>query len=545
MRGDRHGSGNGQSRCDLATALRASSLNEVQYHMGVRLPSATARRVLLIGALPLLVCTSLLAAQSAPSSAVPGSPIVEAPEVAIYERAEYAVFKVFAGLSSGSAFLLDTLGGVLVTSAHVVEGQTDVSVLLDSLTRVPARVVERDAVADLALLRIDLHQCGSCAGLRLSNPAPGAPRLKPGERVIALGYPLHQSLSITAGIVSNVHADAVIADVNINPGNSGGPLLNMSGYVVAITTFIDQGLVGPGIGGAIPIELLAPLLAGLPAASGSTPPSGRLPVLAGRAYPARAFKALLDSVSSSPDLYIVDEDAGPFKVKIGTPVAQQIWIESRLRAWTGSRAQREANTGVPSDERYEDNLLSIHDWDTFVGRDARAVVSVSVEPKVGETLGSAVVRGISQAAIGYNPTATLKYQGDVRDVVLRRNGVQVAPLFGGHDAIPIQIGDRWAKLKDVADRGYYLYDPAVLAPDANGGVPHLTLAITDLKNPGNVRTIDLEALPIARSWNDFAGYYAAVNPSVAFRPYKIVKSCPAGPLATGGGAAACTYTVGP
>src|SRR5205823_7011310 len=154
----------------------------------------------------------------------------------------------------------DTLGGVLVTNEHVIAGGQSVSVTVDSIVRVPAKVVVRDHDADLAVLVFDTSACGSCPRLHLARPDSSGRVVLPGERIIAVGFPLSQQSSITSGIVSSVRESAIISDVNINHGNSGGPLLNLAGEVVGVNTFIDPGGNGPGVSGSILISQLAPLL---------------------------------------------------------------------------------------------------------------------------------------------------------------------------------------------------------------------------------------------------------------------------------------------
>ncbi len=448
----------------------------------------------------------------------------------MYEHGLHAVFAVSAGLRSGTAFLVDSLGGLLVTNAHVINAQSDISVYVDSATRVPARVVDEDLVADLALLKIDLNRCSQCVGLRL---APAATTLtRPGQHVVALGYPLDEPLSITAGIVSNVQSGAIITDVNLNPGNSGGPLLNLAGEVIAINTFVATEGHGAGIYGAIPVDRLAVLFDHARESLRSMPPpiADVLPVLSSRPYPTRLLKALLDS--AKPDAFESFDamDAGPFVVAISTPVSDLIKRESRFREITHDRAQREAKAEIPQEERYQDEVLTMHDWDTFVGHNARAVISISVYPRIAETLGSTILRSLSRSLLGVDPSATLKYQADVRGVKLHRGSMVVSPLFGGHDPIPVLVADRWVSLKDVADRGYYVYDASVFGPDSAARLPIITLEIADLKEPGAPRLFTLDGYQVARAWNDFAQYYAAMEPSQTFKRYTFSKVCPPGPL---------------
>jgi serine protease Do len=90
--------------------------------------------------------------------------------------------------------------------------------------------------------------------------------LKVGDWVIAIGNPFGLGHTVTAGIVSakgrvigaGPYDDFIQTDAPINPGNSGGPLFNMQGEMVGINTAIVAS--GQGIGFAIPIDLVKPLI---------------------------------------------------------------------------------------------------------------------------------------------------------------------------------------------------------------------------------------------------------------------------------------------
>ena len=78
-----------------------------------------------------------------------------------------------------------------------------------------------------------------------------------GERVLAIGFPLNQEMTLTTGIVSGVRDGAIISDVNINHGNSGGPMMNLAGEVVA---FVEEAciVVSSGSSASICSRVLKP-----------------------------------------------------------------------------------------------------------------------------------------------------------------------------------------------------------------------------------------------------------------------------------------------
>ena len=77
-----------------------------------------------------------------------------------------------------------------------------------------------------------------------------------GDQVYAIGSPLGQQDSVSAGIVTSLMAETVITDSQILPGNSGGPLINSQGEVIAINTArVSEVRGGAGFGHSIPIDL--------------------------------------------------------------------------------------------------------------------------------------------------------------------------------------------------------------------------------------------------------------------------------------------------
>jgi len=154
----------------------------------------------------------------------------------------------------GSGFIIDR-DGYIVTNNHVVDGADTITVVLKDETEYPAKVIGRDPVTDIALIKIEAK--GNLPTVVLGSSAD----LKVGEWVTAIGSPFGLQYTVTAGIVSakgraigsGPYDDFIQTDASINPGNSGGPLINMKGEVVGINTMIIAG--GQGIGFAIPIDM--------------------------------------------------------------------------------------------------------------------------------------------------------------------------------------------------------------------------------------------------------------------------------------------------
>ncbi|GAA0608544.1 trypsin-like serine protease [Kribbella sandramycini] len=180
------------------------------------------------------------------------------------------VVSVRAGRATGSGFAIDQDGHV-VTNAHVVEGASDVSLVLPNGRRVDAEVLGVDANNDLAVLRVAPSQAEGLRALTLGRSA----QLRVGDPVLAVGSPLGLEGTVTAGIVSavdrqarfgdnNTRQTAIQTDAAINPGNSGGPLVNAAGQVVGVNTAIAtlgasrSGNIG--IGFAIPVDRMTTIV---------------------------------------------------------------------------------------------------------------------------------------------------------------------------------------------------------------------------------------------------------------------------------------------
>jgi len=442
-----------------------------------------------------------------------------APEITVYERVKRAVVRVEAGLKGGSGFFIDTLGGLIVTNDHVVAGERRLSVALDTNRRVPAQLVGRDHDADLALLRINPNACSDCPHLRIAKADSTGTTVVPGERVIAVGFPLHQQSTVTSGIVSSVREHAIISDVNINHGNSGGPLLNAAGDVVAVNTFGDMSESGgPGISGSLLISSLAPLLkrAADTLRFLSVPDLRLLPTIQGPAYPLLELRAAADSVPFDAYESVEGFKAGNFVIALSTPVANLVYAKKYEDEVSKDRRKRGARAGLSEEERYSE-VGTLRDWSDYVGDRTKAAVYVEIVPRQGETFWSGFGRALS-ASQGYAPgRAKYVFKGDLQDAQWYRNGEPIDPVIGGRTPQRIYVQDAWVEMKDVAYRGLYIFSPEAFAPDSSGAPPSIVVHILDLKHPDDRDWIELSGDVVARVWNDFGPYYTRVRPDRPFR----------------------------
>lgn len=159
---------------------------------------------------------------------------------------------------AGSGFIISR-DGFIVTNRHVVEGADDITVFTNSEEEYSAKLIGTDENLDIALIKIE--------GNNFSHLTMGdSSKLRIGDPVLAIGYPLQLGFSVTAGIVSGIGrnmrtssldlATYIQTDADITFGNSGGPLVNPKGEVVAINTMIVTR--GETYGFAIPTELFEP-----------------------------------------------------------------------------------------------------------------------------------------------------------------------------------------------------------------------------------------------------------------------------------------------
>ena len=162
---------------------------------------------------------------------------------------------------SGSGIIVDEHGYIL-TNNHLVENTKSVVVGLPSGRLTPGRVVGRDFLLDLALIKIQAQDLMAAKLGRSST-------LLIGETVVAIGNPfaLKGGSTVTVGVVSAMDRsiltpngetlyDLVQTDAAINPGNSGGPLVDLSGHVVGMNVAVAPS--AQAISYAISIDAIFP-----------------------------------------------------------------------------------------------------------------------------------------------------------------------------------------------------------------------------------------------------------------------------------------------
>ena len=165
--------------------------------------------------------------------------------------------------SVGTGVVITERGSIL-TNLHVVVGTSRIRVVFADGTESEAVVTGADPDNDLAVLQAKkLPDDLQPATLITTGD------LRPGDEVLAVGFPFGFGPSASTGVVSGLKREFVSSDgkralTNLiqfdaaaNPGNSGGPLVNMEGEVLGIVTAIlnptHQGFF-VGLAFAVPIE---------------------------------------------------------------------------------------------------------------------------------------------------------------------------------------------------------------------------------------------------------------------------------------------------
>ncbi|MFC5559729.1 S1C family serine protease [Ureibacillus thermophilus] len=177
-----------------------------------------------------------------------------------------------AGSGSGVIYKVDGNKAYIVTNNHVVENAKQLEVTLADGTKEKAELVGSDIWTDLAVVTIPSKNVEAVAQFGDSDV------LKQGETVIAIGNPLGLDFygSVTTGVISGKdrsvpvdlngdgyedwETEVLQTDAAINPGNSGGALVNIAGELVGINSMKIAESAVEGLGFAIPINTVIPII---------------------------------------------------------------------------------------------------------------------------------------------------------------------------------------------------------------------------------------------------------------------------------------------
>lgn len=170
----------------------------------------------------------------------------------------------------GAGVIVDP-DGYIMTNAHVVAGAQRVRVVLPvqpatlfdmsgggKAEVLEAKVIGTQQETDLALLKVEARNLPTLRFNLERDPQPG-------ELVFAIGSPEGLENSVSMGVISSAWRQPdpnnpmvyLQTDAPINAGSSGGPLVDVTGAVVGLNTFLlTSGGGSEGLGFAIPARIV-------------------------------------------------------------------------------------------------------------------------------------------------------------------------------------------------------------------------------------------------------------------------------------------------
>ncbi|MDW4153253.1 S1C family serine protease [Staphylococcus saprophyticus] len=166
-----------------------------------------------------------------------------------------------AGVGSGVIYQKNNGSAYIVTNNHVIDGASEIKVQLHNSKQVDAKLIGKDALTDMAVLKI--NDSKGTKAIDFANSS----KVKTGDSVFTMGNPLGLEFanSVTSGIISasertidtqtsagSNKVNVLQTDAAINPGNSGGALVDINGNLVGINSMKIASEQVEGIGFAIP-----------------------------------------------------------------------------------------------------------------------------------------------------------------------------------------------------------------------------------------------------------------------------------------------------
>ncbi len=243
-----------------------------------------------------------------------------------------------AGIGSGA--VIDAEKGYVVTNAHVVAGGKGFLINVPDGRVLKARLIGIDTPTDIAVLQADDLRVDAVS---IAN----SDKLRVGDVVFAVGYPLGLEQSLSMGVISGLGRSAsggslqdfIQTDASINSGNSGGPLLDSQGRLIGINTAIVSKSGGSnGIGFSVPASLAVQVTDQL--LTHGTVKRGSLGIVMAKVSEEASEKvginhwdgALVSSVRAGTSAQNAGLQAGDVITKFG---GRKVKSPNALRAWIG------------------------------------------------------------------------------------------------------------------------------------------------------------------------------------------------------------------
>jgi S1-C subfamily serine protease len=134
----------------------------------------------------------------------------------------------------GTGFIIST-DGYVVSSTSLLDEGSNVTIVLASTKRLPARVVGTDPFSRVALFKVESSSPLTALSFADSD------RVRPGEPAFLVGDMLGLPQSVTSGVISakdrvqqTAPYEFLQTDAAVSNSNGGGPLFNLNGEVVGM-----------------------------------------------------------------------------------------------------------------------------------------------------------------------------------------------------------------------------------------------------------------------------------------------------------------------
>lgn len=174
------------------------------------------------------------------------------------------------GMGSGVIIDKDDKSLFIITNNHVIDGAKKLMVAFADGSNASGSIRGTAAYTDLALVEVKLSELNKNVIDKIKVAKMGdSGSIKVGQMVMAIGNALGYGQSLTVGYVSakdrivtvnDITMKLIQTDAAINQGNSGGALLNLDGEIIGINSAKFSGRAVEGMGYAIPISVVKPLI---------------------------------------------------------------------------------------------------------------------------------------------------------------------------------------------------------------------------------------------------------------------------------------------
>jgi len=429
----------------------------------------------------------------------PGTPL-EADPSFLLPKWQDSVVALWTPTARASGFAIGVNGdakGLVVTNQRVVGTATSVEVQLTPTLKVAASVLASDRLRDIAVVWIDPKVLGAARPVPLMCGDAARTPVAGGDEIVTIGVPLRQRKSLSAGRVTRVDADRIIADVILPRGSAGGPVFTARGDLIGLTTLVDES--DQSSRGDVRIvradEACGVVASAEKKMTTAAPPGGTpLPVEPLHPFPVDALRDAAKRRTGNLTPYALA--ASIFDVSFITPVlaysAQYQSQQPRPRTTSEDTRKPEPEPTLVRP------LLDFRNWSEYV-MDSPPVLLVRVTPKMVEGFWTRVARGAASTQGMSIPPIKRITSGFAR---LRAfcGDAEVTPIH------PFLLELRVSEDEAIYE-GLYVFDPGALGPHCGS----VKLVLFSEKEPekGDTRVVDPKV--VEQIWQDFEPYRAATR----------------------------------